>query len=395
MKEACILMRRIEATYYAATPLFWGGADYRNKAEVRPPSLKGLLRFWFRAISWPQLGSMNEVWEEERRLFGSTKGQGKFLLSVTKRQGLDIVGREEKWGKEGLAYLGYGAVDRGNTVRPYLRQGGHFTVALILGKDVSTQQIDFLIQSIKALGLFGGSGARSRKGLGSLSLATLLLDGKEVWSAPANFQELKERIRDFLESLGLEEDSAGAAPLPPYTAFSPETKVYIVEGGGDPLELLDDIGRELMRYRSYGLKGKDGHLLFSREPAEQNFADDHDLILDFLNGSTINRPPRRAVFGLPHNYYFKSTRQKADVGPSGDGAGKRRASPLFIHIHVLNRRRYAAVLTLMPAVFLSQGTSIAVSNRDRGVRNVPARVDFNVIETFLKRPGLNAKVVWP
>jgi len=49
----------------------------------------------------------------------------------------------------------------------------------------------------------------------------------------------------------------------------------------------------------------------------------------------------------------------------------------------------------MPAVFLSQGTSIAVSNRDRGVRNVPARVDFNVIETFLKRPGLNAKVVWP
>ena len=190
--------------------------------------------------------------------YSGAQRQGKFCFP-SQNSGLDM--RQGRNG-ERAPYLGYGAVDGeyGSSIsgRRALYGGVDFK------EDVSAQQIDFLIQSIKALGLFGGSGARSRKGLGSLSLATLLLDGKEVWSAPANFQELKERIRDFLESLGLEEDSAGAAPLPPYTAFSPETKVYIVEGGGDPLELLDDIGRELMRYRSYGLKGKDGHLLFSR-----------------------------------------------------------------------------------------------------------------------------------
>ncbi|NLL57647.1 MAG: type III-B CRISPR module RAMP protein Cmr1 [Firmicutes bacterium] len=388
-------MRRIEATYYVATPLFLGGADNKKIAEIRPPSLKGLLRFWFRATSWPQLGAIDEVWREEQELFGSTNGQGKFLLSVTKRQGLDEVESKERWRREGLAYLGYGAVDKGITVRPYLRQGGRFTVTLIFKEDVSAQQIDFLTQSIKALGLFGGAGARSRKGFGSLSLSALRLDGREVLSAPANFQELVESIKDFLKSLRLEEGAGGAAPLLPYTAFSPKTRVYAVEGGSDPLAFLDDIGRELMRYRGYGLKRGDGHFLFSREPAEQNFADDHDLILDFLNGRQIDLPPRRAVFGLPHNYYFKSTKQKADVGPSGGGAGKRRASPLFIHIHALNERRYAAVLTLMPAVFLPQGTSIAVSNENRGVRRVSATVDFNVIEAFLERPGLNAEVVWP
>ena len=116
-------MRRIEATYYVATPLFLGGADNKKIAEIRPPSLKGLLRFWFRATSWPQLGAIDEVWREEQELFGSTNGQGKFLLSVTKRQGLDEVESKERWRREGLAYLGYGAVDKGITVRPYLRQG--------------------------------------------------------------------------------------------------------------------------------------------------------------------------------------------------------------------------------------------------------------------------------
>jgi len=408
-------MRKIEATYYVATPLFLGGAENNNKAkgrpqagrdskkkwgadntvkaELRPPSLKGLLRFWFRASAWPQLRSIENVWKEERSLFGSTKSQGKFLLSVTERKGLDEGGSGEEWKRSGLAYLGYGPVEKGKTTRPYLRHGGQFTVELILARDVSDQQVDFLIKSLKALGLFGGAGARSRKGLGSLSLVSLLLDGKKIWSAPVSFQELKEKIKDYLASLGLEGASAEAAALPPYTAFSPKAKVYLKEGGRDPLDLLDNIGKEMLRYRSYGLKMGDRHVLFSREPAEQNFADDHDLILKFLQGSTIDLPPRRVVFGLPHNYYFKSTKQSVTVEPEGI-ADKRRASPLFIHIHALSSGQYGAVLALMPAVFLPEGKNIMVSGKGQR-QTVPAVVDFNVIETFLHRPGVSAKVVWP
>lgn len=386
-------MREIEATYYITTPLFSRGADNRPKAEVRPPSLKGLLRFWFRSIIWPQLGSVEGVWREEQRLFGSTKGQGKFLISITERQGLVQVARGEKWERHGLAYLGYGAVDRGETVRPYLKQGGHFTVALTLKKDISDEEIEFLVKSLKALGLFGGVGARSRKGFGSLSLVSLKLDGKKDWSAPATIKELQENIKDFLTSLGLKKTPVETSPLPPYTAFSTRAKVHVVEGGKDPLALLDDIGKELLRYRSYGRESRGKRVLPWGEPAEQNFADDHDLILEFLHGSPIGRPPRRAVFGLPHNYFFKSTRQKVEVEPAGHKA-KRRASPLFIHVHALGNGQHAAVLTFMPAAFLPEEKNIAISGRG-GRQTMPPRVDFGVIETFLNRPGLSSKVVWP
>lgn len=383
---------RIEATYHVTTPLFLGGADNETKAELRPPSLKGLLRFWFRAIAWPRLGSIEEVWKKERSLFGSTKEQGKFLLSLEERQGLSEGAKGEKWNRHGLAYLGYGAVDRGETVRPYLRQGGCFTVRLTLKKGLPEQEVGFLIQTLVALGLFGGAGARSRKGFGSLSLASLRVDGSEKWSTPAGIKELQENIKDFLASLGLEETPVvETPPLPPYTAFSAGTKIHVVGGGRDPLALLDDIGKELLRYRSYGRQKGDKHVLPWGELAEQNFAGDHDLILDFLNGSPISRPPQRVVFGLPHNYFFQSTRKKATVEAVNC---KRRTSPLLIHIHALGNGEHAAVLTLLPAAFLPEGKDITANGGGRTV-TVPCRVDFGVIETFLNRSGLRSGVVWP
>lgn len=386
-------MKRIEATYYVTTPLFSRGSDSLSKAELRPPSLKGLLRFWFRATAWPYFSSIEEVQKKERSLFGSTSGQGKFLISVIGGKGLEEVANEEKWERHGLAYLGYGAVDRGEPVRPYLRQGGHFTVALTLKKGISDKQVEFLVKSLKALGLFGGAGARSRKGFGSLSLVSLKLDGEKGWSPPATIKELQENIKDFLTSLGLKKTTVETSPLPPYTAFSTRAKVYVVEGGRDPLALLDDIGKELLRYRSYGRESGSKHVLPWGEPAEQNFADDHDLILEFLNGLRIGRLPRRVVFGLPHNYFFKSIKQKVTVEPAGR-EDRRRASPLFIHVHALGNGQHAAVLTLMPAVFLPEGKNIVISGGGRR-QTVPPGVDFGVIETFLNRPGLSSKVVWP
>ena len=43
-------MRKINAVYRITTPLFLGGADIERTAELKPTSLKGVLRFWFRAV---------------------------------------------------------------------------------------------------------------------------------------------------------------------------------------------------------------------------------------------------------------------------------------------------------------------------------------------------------
>jgi CRISPR-associated protein Cmr1 len=382
----------LEATYRVTTPLFLGGADMGKTAELRPPSLKGLLRFWFRAVALPRLGTFPRVWEAERSLFGSTEKQANFLLSVVARHATPA---RKPWRSRGaaygMAYLGYGVVDsRGRPVRPYLEPGGRFTVRLLLKKGIEKQEITFLEQSLKALGLFGGAGARSRKGFGSLSIESLCLDGREIWNRPANADELRQVIRNFLTD-GIHINQASDRK-PPYTAFGSDTKVYIIKTDGDALTLLDEIGKELLRYRSYGRQTGGKHVLSWGELAEQNFAGDHDVIWDYLNGGPITRHPRRVVFGLPHNYFFQSSKQRATVEAVNL---KRRASPLFIHIHALANGQYVAVLVLVPAVFLPSAEEIKVTGGKRSVE-VFCNVDFGIIEEFLNRPAFQQRVVvWP
>lgn len=381
----------LDATYGITTPLFWGGFDAEKEAEIRPPSLKGLLRFWFRAIALPQLGTLDAVWAMEQELFGSTKNQSSFLLTVADvdtQQAKEPLNLKKGFG---LSYLGYGVIDtRGNPQRPYLRGGGRFKVRLLSGKTLGKEQLNLLIQAIKALGLFGGAGARSRKGFGSLSLESLCYNGREIWKAPKNVEELKQSIRELMEEI------VGKQPpfmQPSYTAFGRDAKVLILRTGQNPLALLNVIGEELMRYRSYGMSSGGEHLLPWRERAEQNFAGDHDIISDYLSGKKISRHPSRAVFGLPHNYFFKSIGKNAAVSAEHYG---RRASPLFIHIHALGKDRYAAVATLIPASFLPDGERIAIKGDGQRSVLLPCSVDYGVIEKFFERAAFSSRVVvWP
>jgi len=47
-------MQEIKATYKIVTPMFLGGADHEE--EIRVPSIKGALRFWWRALAWGAIG---------------------------------------------------------------------------------------------------------------------------------------------------------------------------------------------------------------------------------------------------------------------------------------------------------------------------------------------------
>ncbi len=381
-------MEKWEATYKVTTPLFMGGPDQEKAAELRAPSLKGVLRFWYRAVALPLLGTWRAVREAEAELFGSTSGQARVLLNMSRVEGLRMVRPDNRpWRYPGSGYLGYGVIQKGRVERPYLNPGGSFTVVATVKKKVDRELLTPLPWAFKALGLLGGIGARARKGFGSVTLQSLCHKGEEVWRAPGSVQELRASIRELLEAVGPLPDG-----LPDYTAFSSGTRVSIVMTGGNALHLLDEVGKELIRYRSYGRTEGGQHLLLGNEPAEQNFADDHHLMVRFIAGQKPARHPRRVVFGLPHNYYFRSMHQNA--GASAQGY-TRRASPLFIHIHYLAPNRYAAVLTLLPAVFLPQGERIKLSTRGRSV-SVPVHADYQVIRDFFDRKNFRDRVeVWP
>jgi len=382
-----------DATYRVATPLFLGGAKAKDKAELRPSSIKGLLRFWFRAIAWPRLQKWEKVKDLESTIFGSTEKQASFLLTIQKQEGLTEI-KSDRWPNlYGLHYLGYGLTTfKGEVICPYLKAGGCFTIRLHLKKEMPQDAIHYLPLTLQALGLFGAAGARSRKGFGSLSLETLTCNGEEIWKAPKTVEELHTSIKTFLQEI----DIAGSQnSLPEYTAFSSHSRVWIALAGTNALNLLNSVGYEMLSYRSYGRESKGKHVLPDGKDAEQNFSPDHDLMLNFCRGKQISTHPERVVFGLPHNYYFKTTGDKIEIAPASKDYN-RRASPLFIHIHAFAQRSYAVVITLLPAVFLPARERIEISSKHHKM-SVNCNVNYNHIINFMNRSAFSRDkvVVWP
>ena len=54
------------------SPLFLNGAD-KAQPELRAASVRGQLRYWFRAIEGAKTDSLQEVWRKEESIFGSTE----------------------------------------------------------------------------------------------------------------------------------------------------------------------------------------------------------------------------------------------------------------------------------------------------------------------------------
>ena len=375
----------IEARFLVTTPLFGRGAD-DNRPELRLPSFKGVLRFWWRALAWSRLqGDLAAIQREEDLLFGSAgEGQSRLAMrlqapvdpaTVDLNEILKVPGGNQTVG-EGARYLGFGVMvafasrnqgtEAGQLTRACLAAPFAFTVRM-RARALSDEEIKSVRDALVALGTLGSMGSKSRKGYGSLSLASLLIDGEETWRAPTTISDLNTAIGDLPRG-------GGPSGIPEYTALTPESRHILASSAArQPLDLLDLVGRELVRYRSWG---RDGKILGGRIDSERGFRDDHDL----MKRSSQDRDahPRRIAFGLPHNYGPGTGNQ---VGPVGSGLD-RRASPLFIHIHQCEDTS-VAVISFLPSRFLPSGTHINVGGQT--VPQAPENDLYQPIHDFLNR----------
>ena len=376
----------IEATYRVVTPMFCGGAEPDKRAELRPSSFKGVLRFWWRALAWSRLGGdLGQIKEKEVALFGSADG-GQSSVSMRfvpgpKRERVaagEVLTVSRSGGGpigEGARYLGFGVMrgfgkQGGQLTRASLRSPFEFTVRMRVREGARNEsdhrsQLASLVDALICLGTHGGMGAKSRKGYGSLVLRSLIVDGEQRWRSPQAISELRGSLADLRRN-------HDAPDLPEYTALSAQARQVLVPSNkNEAMDLLDLVGRELMRYRSWGRGGR----LFGKE-SEKNFRDDHDLMVPRA-GKRRDEHPRRIAFGLPHNY---------GSGPHRAVRPKeydRRASPLFIHIHECGDTP-VAVLSFLPARFLPEGHS-HISVGGSPVRQTPEPELFQPIHEFLNR----------
>ena len=353
----------IEATYRIVTPMFCSGSDQQH-AELRLASFKGALRFWWRSLMWGQVSDIKDLQKKEAATFGSSNqkvGQSKVRMRLLNNQTHSPSNKAE-WSKnKGIQYLGYGVMNhKGELNRPMI-PGGIFTVELRLAASLDDEQRQQVKNALILLGTVGGLGSKSRKGFGSLTLTELKInrEKKELATCPA------ERIKEMTKSLG--------EGQPQWTAWSQQSRMLLVTNKGkSSIELLDQIGKEQVYYRSWGNRGR----VIDRA-REANFKEDHDLS---KRQHVAIKHPKRIAFGLPHNYGKGDSNA---VVPDYHDL-ERRASPLFLHIHLVSESSQPiGVAVFMPSRFLPENEKIRAFGN-----NVPldsSQEFWNPVNSYLDR----------
>lgn len=141
-------MERREFEVEIVTPLFMGGSDPRD-AELRAPSIKGALRFWWRAFH-PEL-SIAQLRSEESQIFGDP-GElfGKSRIRIRLVKDLAFENKKDR------------PVPHKSFVSPCFAPGKIFSLAIYGDK--------MIFGLFELFTIVGGLGKRSRRGFGSIRI---------------------------------------------------------------------------------------------------------------------------------------------------------------------------------------------------------------------------------
>ena len=346
-------MKQLRATYTVVTPMFLGGADPRaGQVGFRPPSFKGALRFWWRALAWSEVveavrdvpSALRELHRRESDLFGSaagehTGGQSRVLLSADWQPegtvAADAVRSAGRSGQEdGIGYLmGQGLKGRNAAA------GGQISVLAIFRPGTGEGDRKDVERALLMLGLLGGLGSRARRGFGSLTIAALEGDRQLDLAPPRNVEGLRTALATLIVDRAKER--------PPYSAFSARSRVDLSLVGGSAAGVHAAVGGQMQELR-------------------QALGDDTRRAREAADGKKPDQPPERSAFGLPLQFYFKRDRAKVFVEPAvrKEDRMDRRASPLLIQVHRFEGEpgadQFGVVQTFLPAQFLPRGKGIRV-----------------------------------
>jgi len=170
-------MQTITFKCQTITPMLMHGAD-GSSAELRPASIKGVLRFWWRAIHGNL--SLDELHKQEGEIFGSTEGRSSFTLQVVHKLSTANPKINPLPHKNGFTVNGY--------------QANQTFEVVISGQNLELIQNLFILATT-----LGGFGQRSRRGFGSVKIvgSEALASPKEdevKTSFPKTFEEIQELI---------------------------------------------------------------------------------------------------------------------------------------------------------------------------------------------------------
>ena len=171
------------------TPIFMRGAD-QTKAEIRSSSIKGLMRWWFRALAGNYFGNeIGELRKAEESIFGSTGRRSGVVVELKPHQinfghyPLPMVWNRKK----GIRLRRYAIAPRSS-----------FKINI---RSSDPTYLRVASCSLLALSHFGGLGFRSNRGAGSVRIEDYKSD-VEIPKPPKHKSDIPKFIDELITSVG-------------------------------------------------------------------------------------------------------------------------------------------------------------------------------------------------
>lgn len=382
-------------TLQVTTPVFNGGADpdgaagFRpdHEAGVRVASVRGAMRFWFRALAGTVTGlDVRLLAALERRVFGGIADQrthgeaavpSPLILRIPEppRPSLDssfLRGTEGRW----LSYLlGLGLMkpEKGGgarLLRPCVLPGAETSFEMMVRFRHDRSTADETRQAIEALAFaslwlactYGGVGARTRRGLGGLRIVGasgglprpwtpkgmqtpgLALYESTGWVWPWSsgvFGIFEQHLRQLIKVAERTPAALdGWTEPPPFPVLSKRyspAAVAVRRRGGTPPEIAPKEFRSWQEALAYG--GKQLRLFRGNRPFDETRrrqarvrTAEWDDVINVIDRDSVDFP--LGGLGLPVGYQDKLTERKFMVNAvdlrQPDQPELRRASPLWL-----------------------------------------------------------------
>jgi CRISPR-associated protein Cmr1 len=363
---------RDERVYEFISPVFGGGVridGHRKPADpitpVRGSAIRGQLRFWWRAVNPRKASSLEELFKEEKKVFGAAAGgadgsAGTLDVRVVKQpknpETFHVLKQGDKFkheqGMQGLAYGAFPLRDPAESAKHgtlHLYQESWtvvFTYADAIKEDIQA--------ALWAWAHFGGLGGRTRRGFGAIAQRT------------PGLLSIEEGLKRWL---GDGSKNRGHLPWP---HMKSDTSLMVRARQSFPkgLDAQEHLLKLLRRLRQDDIgRNPNGR---ERNRPGRSYWPEPDTIramtgkssADHRSAITDVRAAPRAAFGMPIVFHFKDRGDPDDsqLLPRLENTELGRlASPLILRPHQCSDGTFEALALVLahPAptdvVFVSQG----------------------------------------
>ncbi len=330
----------------ALTPIYKGGASSDSIDEgmpFRPTSLRGQLRFWWRATA--DITDPKELWAREQALFGGVFDEkpvaSSLRLTVSKASSTAVP--KETFCRRG-APLDYALwVQRDDSTRVFHQVGAKATLTLYFPSDLNEGMRRALVGWV----LVGGIGSRSRRGLGSIHA-----DGDPIPSIKS--------VSDYVNAL-LGITPEGSRSWPSLAGGS----VLVGPTKGTPNDAWETAVKAMKDLRSSPFRRKHDQV----QPC-------HELRRDWpmIRSGSGRLEGKSAALGLPIQYEqgkYSLNTNSAD--------GDRIPSPVHIRVVKLDTSKYLPAMVCLRVPYPPAGIEV-IHNRCVTLRG---RVDPHGLDVFI------------